>query len=349
MITLRKHRVSFRTEGFPFGAGLLVSACILVLIMSAGCRKQSASGILFPHIVHDKQGIACLDCHPSAETGDMAGMPQHENCTQCHEINPQMDDSKCQQCHLNKDNSFKSPVPILYKQVVFSHQNHASEEVLCEKCHTQIVKSFEISGTPYPDMDDCIHCHQAQKAPLNCKACHPGWDKENPPLWHKGAFKKLHGPLSRKKETRCNTCHAKESCVQCHSIEEPEGHNTFFKQKGHGLKTSWERKRCMACHSSDFCRRCHESTLPSSHRGSFSRTHCYSCHLPKKETGCIVCHSQPGHTAITNVSRDLAAQPELVALMKANNCMSCHYVSGSGATTPKHPPKYPCTYCHLFD
>jgi hypothetical protein len=349
MQTLTTHRILFWRKGTRLPVSLLIEGCLLALVLTSGCRKQSASGILFPHVIHKKQGVECLDCHPAADSTAKANMPQHEICVQCHEFDPQVQDSKCLICHLKKDYALKSPVPVIYQQIAFSHQEHARKDISCEKCHPQIPASFEITGTPYPAMEDCVRCHQAQKTPLSCQSCHSGWDKENPPAWHKGNFKKLHGPVSRNKESRCNVCHAKESCVQCHSIEEPEDHNTFFKQKGHALKTSWERKRCMACHPSDFCRRCHENTLPSSHRGGFDRTHCYSCHLPKKETGCVVCHSLPGHSAEDNVSRLLAGQPELVAMMKANNCMSCHYVAGTGATNPGHPPRYPCTYCHHFD
>ena len=355
---LKKHFMDL-TQRIVIQYSLII---LIIVILSSvvfvnGCNEESVSGIKFSHKKHLDMGLSCDMCHATAATGMKAGMPDHEACITCHAINMKKPDKECLKCHVQTKGKTNfgnpitvSPIPAIFAKIQFSHASHVKAGLSCEACHPKIDGSDKIDGTSYPAMETCIKCHQMKKATLNCQSCHPTWDKDNPPVWHSGNWKKLHGEMSLRKNTRCILCHTQDACVKCHQVEEPEDHTVFWKKRGHAITVRLDRKKCITCHKVDFCVKCHENTPPSSHTAGWLQVHCVMCHLPKTDTDCIICHQSPNHLAVTHVIQDLPPNSSVPwQYMATHNCMACHYQPGNGATLPPHPPKFPCTACHLFN
>ena len=314
--------------GFPLMAGWL-SETKGVVGSWFNSSKKGVSGVSlreekkFTHLKHTEEGASCADCH-KAEKSDKMSLPGVKECKACHDN----DDI------LTKDEqagrfAWSSRAPSS-KEIIFSHDTHASAEVKCLSCHKGIDQNKNIDAYHPVKMKDCTSCHMkevSKESATDCSVCHTKINKDSKPDFHGAAFMRGHGMMARmgQGETRseCSLCHKENECTACHSTEMPKSHNNHFVHRGHGIAASIDRASCATCHRSDTCESCHATTAPTNHTSAFGGSknrHCGSCHFPQSQTECYTCHkSAPSHLSAT-------AMPTNTAHIKAtaNDCRNCH-------------------------
>ncbi|MCX6609754.1 MAG: hypothetical protein NTW74_02760, partial [Acidobacteria bacterium] len=88
----------------------------------------------------------------------------------------------------------------------------------CQACHRGLQTSIgPLTKANFPNMEDCLVCHNNVNAPISCTKCHaPTMNLK--PVNHTADFRDRHatGKLSHDKTT-CAACHGKSiTCQGCH-------------------------------------------------------------------------------------------------------------------------------------
>ncbi|MDH4162302.1 MAG: hypothetical protein OEW15_06375 [Nitrospirota bacterium] len=138
----------------------------------------------------------------------------------------------------------------------------------------------------------------------------PGNDTRIPfpkPESHRAKWLEYHGRevaalgmSANRPGTECTTCHERNDCTACHTMQAPRDHGNFWRTRGHGLSASGNRDRCLACHRQDYCVRCHSETAPRTHTASWRSRHCGGCHFASNSVpadNCNVCHKRALHVS----------------------------------------------------
>ena len=323
---------------------------LLLLLVMAACAAMGKTSIFdklestrgpalyrdregrFNHAAHLEYGIECDYCHPTAEKAKEAGMPTDERgvpsvamCSECHQgFDVEVDLDKF---FVGKKIVWTN-VTELPPEVVFSHESHHEKGVSCDRCHKGTNKSQEVTTDLRTEKDDCLNCHARYGTAENCGLCHRQINVDYRPENHFAGWERFHGAAARSGveppyTNRCSLCHSDSYCVSCHKDEEPRDHNSFWRQRGHGIAASMDRDRCATCHQSYSCDSCHKETTPASHRGSWGRPryrHCLACHFPLEYQGCVTCHKEmKGHFDTPPMPSDLNH-----AAANEEGCRSCH-------------------------
>ena len=256
----------------------------------------------FPHDVHAKNEIECLDCHTQAQTSTQSTeilLPPDSLCLDCHET--------------TQGYSAPSSLPLWIH--TFSHQKH--QETACLTCH-------QSQETPQlPTMATCASCHDGQKAPDRCSTCH---DLKEPRLqaYHPSGWRTLHAEYAQADEPSCLMCHDRDAsvrpqnpapvCGSCHTQENfalkihPQNYRFLHPQEFEA-----RTQDCTSCHQGfETCQSCHEKEriYPMDHNSIHwvagieeegglhaqeARTDpekCLACHS-REEGTCLTCHG--GH------------------------------------------------------
>ena len=161
------------------GAGTaLVTVAILALVgwrLLYPYRIGPKQPVPFSHRVHagDKR-ISCFFCHPFADRGPSAGMPEVSTCLLCHnQIVPQF--PPVQKVHEFFANDEPVPwvrVTRLADHVHFPHHMHLRKGVDCGRCHGDVKAMDRVLPAHRFKMGFCVDCHRAQKASVDCLVCH---------------------------------------------------------------------------------------------------------------------------------------------------------------------------------
>lgn len=314
--------------------GLSLLGCAIL----GGNAEREGPG--FSHRLHiEEQGLTCAFCHGREVGGKPPAMPDKDVCQTCHKTEP---DIRMLAGYFTDWKLQRPPVGSLDEELNFVHAQHSVTLGDCGECHTGIDSSERIEFSDRVEMSECMDCHADRKISNDCGVCHKEIGRDWAPTNHGDAWKKFHGQVARMRsdviEENCSLCHSESTCVQCHQVEEPEGHNNFFRLRGHGMIASMDRASCAACHRSDFCERCHQETTPLSHRGNWgspTNQHCLGCHFPLPSEGCITCHkSMPSHQT---------AAPKPADHFATMNCRQCHGVS---VPLPHVDDGSDCNFCH---
>lgn len=330
---------SMKTRWLLLAFGCAATGCALI---SAFSSPGTPFG--FSHAVHFEEGLECGDCHMMWDSEEAPGIPPRGSCNLCHES---IDAEKPPERRIDQlfdGDSFKAQrVSKLADEVIFSHLQHATKPVECASCHKGIETSEYVDSTLAVQMADCESCHQQESVANDCATCHQRLRTDVAPDSHLFSWTKMHGPTVRAQHQTtandCSMCHQESSCTTCHQSTPPEGHNNFFRRRGHGLHARMDRQSCAACHRSDSCDTCHQNTRPTNHTASFSgtlNTHCLGCHLPLVDSECSTCHrSTPSHALAT---------PKPPSHSPGMNCRQCH---GAGQSLPHVDKGDDCNSCHL--
>jgi hypothetical protein len=141
-----------------------------------------AQPVEFDHRHHTRDdGIACLYCHPGAESSAQAGVPPTEVCMGCHG-------------QVWRDSPLLAPVrasyfsgkPIVWKRVhalpdfvYFHHGVHTQGGIACVRCHGEVEGMARVYRVAPLTMKWCLDCHRQQQSPpravtalTTCTACH---------------------------------------------------------------------------------------------------------------------------------------------------------------------------------
>lgn len=154
---------------------LLVAGGGFVIARSPG--ESITQPIAFNHKKHIDNELECSACHSLFKTSAHAGRPATDTCMLCHEtaLTDSAEEEKIRQYAARGE---QIPWRRLYKlpgHVYFSHQTHvASGQVECKSCHGGIADSATPPSKPEIrlTMSNCINCHKARGANIDCLACH---------------------------------------------------------------------------------------------------------------------------------------------------------------------------------
>jgi hypothetical protein len=132
--------------------------------------------IAYNHRLHLAQGLECLTCHVTAETGDHATLPPTATCMRCH-VRVKTESPDIQK--LTSFDSRKEDVPWrrvyrLAEYVYFSHKVHLSSDksVTCQTCHGNVREMDVMQKVKDTSMAACTECHKQHSAPVKCDTCH---------------------------------------------------------------------------------------------------------------------------------------------------------------------------------
>lgn len=192
----------------------------------------------FSHRIHLAQKIDCVVCHSGAPSSTQAAdnlLPETEVCLSCH-----TGDRK-----LAQQPAIKTPRSLLVSR--FNHQLHLKmgnlapvilraietkkylsdpgnlAEVLagvkhpCVACHRGLERSDVVTAAAFPQMADCLVCHDQVDPPFSCTKCHEE-DARLKPASHTPDWIDVHssGKANLDKPS-CVVCHGRRfTCLGCH-------------------------------------------------------------------------------------------------------------------------------------
>lgn len=170
-------------------AALLVGLTVAICAPMIWIRTRYAGGqtdpiqqpIEFDHRHHVRDdGIDCVYCHTSVETGVFAGIPSTERCMGCHgQIWP--DSPELQPLR----DSWRTKTPVRWKRVnalpgyvYFHHGVHVQAGVQCAECHGHVEDMPRVVRVHDLSMRFCMDCHRKTQGSraitqlTSCTTCH---------------------------------------------------------------------------------------------------------------------------------------------------------------------------------
>jgi len=132
--------------------------------------------IEFPHNRHSALGLACLDCHSTADTRAAAGMPSVRKCMLCHEkLTTDRPGVKkvIEYAAKKREIPWKRVYEFSPEALVrFRHAPHLRAKIDCTTCHGDMTKVTVAERTVNHTMGTCLTCHRQKKASEDCATCH---------------------------------------------------------------------------------------------------------------------------------------------------------------------------------
>jgi len=132
--------------------------------------------VAFPHDKHMTLGLACLDCHSTADQRAAAGMPSVRKCMLCHE-KLAADKPEVKKVRAYAARGVEIPWERVYgfspsALVKFRHAPHYRSNISCATCHGDVAKGTLAVLAVKHSMGTCLSCHRQYKATEDCAACH---------------------------------------------------------------------------------------------------------------------------------------------------------------------------------
>jgi hypothetical protein len=216
--------------------------------------------------------------------------------------------------------------------------------------------------------ENCGTCHDR----TSCSSCHTGATQVpgavlhlSPPApdgpmgvpitqggpggFHPPGYSVSHSASASGREMSCTTCHAENTCAECHDgLGSPPFHPLNF-MASHGPQAYGRISDCRSCHNSEgFCRECHLESGIRGPDGMVAPFHdgqplwilshpqaarqdlesCVSCH---QQRDCLRCHSASSGLRVSPHGPDFDASS-----MRSRNqamCELCHLRGGIGGGT----------------
>ncbi|MPY87279.1 MAG: hypothetical protein GEU99_05100 [Luteitalea sp.] len=141
-----------------------------------GIRPEAVQPIAFSHRVHVENDLGCTDyCHPHATEGPQAGLPSLRTCMLCHATiateHPEIQKMTAYE-ERGEDVTWQRVFGFVRSaHVRFNHAPHVRADVACATCHGD-VGSQTVAQRLDLTMGQCIDCHEAQQAAIECVTCH---------------------------------------------------------------------------------------------------------------------------------------------------------------------------------
>lgn len=167
-----------------FFAGLIVTLIIGWIVFPKVLYSAKVQPLNFNHTKHEDS--SCEDCHFFRPNGTYSGIPDIQNCKQCHEepITDSEQERILVEEYINKDRE----IPWLVyawqpDNVYFSHAPHHVAKLECVRCHRDVGTDgdelplfYENRLTGYSKstmkMIECEKCHAERGATNACQMCH---------------------------------------------------------------------------------------------------------------------------------------------------------------------------------
>jgi hypothetical protein len=204
---------------------------LTVLAAAAGAAPLAAQPRRpFSHKYHLEQVSTCEACHPQVAESTQAEdnlLPDSTACARCHDEVRIKEPRKLNVQKFNhakhlklgnvaplvlaaiKSGSFLAPPGELPKRL-------ATKDA-CVACHHGIDLAEEPGQAYYPQMAECLVCHNKIDPPQSCKHCHAD-SFQVKPASHTREFADGHSAAKGKLEkSGCATCHGRNfRCQGCH-------------------------------------------------------------------------------------------------------------------------------------
>lgn len=188
-------------------------------------------GLPFSHGLHLQMKLACTRCHAGASTSTQLKdnlLPKKEACLECHQevvIRAEPSPTLLSRFDHRKHLAMGNLAPLLKASVKSGAylsppgdlERHLNSTNACEACHRGLGESKAVTKAVFPQMADCLVCHNKIDPPWSCEFCHDKTVKIRPAT-HTADFLDLHNKrvhvLGR--ET-CVVCHGRKfTCLGCH-------------------------------------------------------------------------------------------------------------------------------------
>jgi len=141
-----------------------------------GVLSASQQPIAYSHKQHIAMGLACLDCHSTADTQAAATVPSVRKCMLCH-AKLGTDKPEIQKLAGFSKSGREIPWERVYgfqpkAAVKFQHAPHTKAGVVCATCHGDMTVATTAQPLVKHTMGTCLTCHRANKASEDCATCH---------------------------------------------------------------------------------------------------------------------------------------------------------------------------------
>lgn len=303
--------------------------------------------------------------------GDLTKAHAHleglSNCTSCHVLGEQVQNSKCLDCHkeinelINLNRGFHSGSDVKGKNCWQCHSEHHGRNFKIvnfnPKQFDHTKTKFELTGAH--KKAECNSCHQKKfiKDPdlkkrentwlglsMDCASCHEDFhqgtlEKDCASCHNTEAFRPAPKFDHNKTKFKLTGAHIKIECIQCHPKEKKEGKD-FQKFKGISFAA------CVSCHKDPHqgkfgndCQSCHNTNIfQEINRGSFDHSKTNFPLLGKHQAvSCNKCHgnnltSKPKHEKCIDCHEDYH-KGEFTESGKIKDCAACHTEKGFSPST----------------
>jgi predicted CXXCH cytochrome family protein len=231
----------------------------------------------------------CMECHTAVgEAKPEALRPTMPTCFGCHQHSDQWRARDCDACHTDLGTERTPPASHLVHDGDWIREHGtraASSRDLCSTCHSERA---------------CAMCHgQGTVAGLPARL---RFDEVPLSGLHRAGFRSRHSDEARANPGLCTTCHAENTCVECHTTNSvapgnatrrhhPPGWLSPLRGGDHGREARIDPAACAGCHSGageQLCVDCHKVGGPGGnpHGPGFSSTKNKTQDVP-----CRMCHS----------------------------------------------------------
>ena len=148
----------------------------LALLSMCAVAAFGDQPIQFPHNRHMALGLACLDCHSTADQQAEAGIPSVTKCMLCHEkLVPDKPEVKKVRAYAAR--GVEIPWERVYTfnpsaLVRFRHAPHYRASIACAACHGDVARGTVAVLAVKHTMGTCLTCHRQKNATQDCASCH---------------------------------------------------------------------------------------------------------------------------------------------------------------------------------
>lgn len=253
----------------------------------SGCHQISAAVTSHSEATHSS--APCRKCHvPPGVSGSLLARISGAGNLVGASFNESAQDtgvrnSACLRCHVEVVDG-----TLLARGIRMRHSDVLAVGYACTACHNTAGHGSAVTRARYPEMAQCVMCHDGVQAAGDCETCHATdvgeATREPSDLYAKA-------PLET---DSCRGCHPMQPCIDCHGLELP--HSAEFVAGFHARPGLLEPETCVKCHEiGPFCNRCHNFPIGSD--GMWTSAHGYGgqggkwhAPSPPEEDGACSCH-----------------------------------------------------------
>ena len=156
---------------------LLVAIGAEILLQFAPrLQAEITQPIAYSHKQHIGLGLACLDCHITADTSAAATIPSVTKCMLCH-AKIAKDKPEIKKIAAFAESKREIPWQRVYgfaptALVKFRHAPHVARNIACATCHGDMPNATTAQRLVNHSMGTCITCHRQNHASDDCTTCH---------------------------------------------------------------------------------------------------------------------------------------------------------------------------------
>jgi hypothetical protein len=149
---------------------------LVALVLSASSAFAQTQPVAYSHKIHIANGLACLDCHSTADVAAKATIPSVNKCMLCHaKVGVDRPEIK----KVAEFAAAKREIPWVrvyefeaHALVKFRHAPHVTKGIQCTTCHGDMANAATAQALVKHSMGTCISCHRQNGASDDCATCH---------------------------------------------------------------------------------------------------------------------------------------------------------------------------------